>query len=226
MKTMNGTTVAVIGLGRIGKAIATNLVKGHHPVIIASRDEAETQALASQLGELAIGMDIAGAMESAEVIIPAIFFNSLKEFFANHATALSGKIIVDVSNPIEPDGKGGFPKTIPADQSSGKILAALIPENAKFIKAFGTLAAESLLNAAFQEPERKVLFYATDSMNSKPQIEELIVSSGFEPFHVGGMDQAIRIEVYGDLHEYGPLGKTVTLAEAKSKMSHVDQRPI
>jgi len=40
------------------------------------------------------------------------------------------------------------------------------------------------------------------------------------PFNVGGIEQSIKIEVFGDLHEFGALGKPVTLAEAKSKISH------
>jgi len=76
------------------------------------------------------------------------------------------------------------------------------------------------LNAVFNEPDKEVLFYASDSTNSNQQIEELIMSSGFVPFNVGGVDQSIKIEVFGELHEFGALGKPVTLAEAKSKISH------
>jgi 8-hydroxy-5-deazaflavin:NADPH oxidoreductase len=82
------------------------------------------------------------------------------------------------------------------------------------------LGAGSLLNDAFNKAEKKVLFYASDSTNSNQQIEELIASSGFTPFHVGGIDQAIRIEVFGDLHEFGALGKTITLDEAKNKVTN------
>jgi predicted dinucleotide-binding enzyme len=214
------TTVAVIGLGNIGKAIATNLVKGNHTVILASRDNEKTKTLAEQLGNLTITKEIADAILDADVIIPAIYFNALKEFFQTFSKELDGKIIVDVSNPIAPDGNGGFKKIIGESESAGKILSDLIPKNAKLIKAFGTLGAGSLLNAAFNEPNKKVLFYASDSTNSNQQIEELIKSSGFVPFNVGGIDQSIKIEVFGDLHEFGALGKPVTLAEAKSKISH------
>ena len=193
------TTVAVIGLGNIGKAIATNLVKGNHSVILASRDNVKTEALATQLGNLATTKNIADAIKEADVIIPAIYFNTLKEFFQSYSKELDGKIIVDVSNPIAPDGNGGFKKIIGENESSGKILSELIPKNAKLIKAFGTLGAGSLLNSAFNEPDKKVLFYASDSTNSNQQIEELISSSGFAPIHVGGIDQSIRIEVFGDL---------------------------
>jgi len=30
----------------------------------------------------------------------------------------------------------------------------------------------------------------------------------------GGLDQAIRLEMFGDLHEYGALGRVVTRTEA------------
>ena len=214
------TTVAVIGLGNIGKAIATNLVKGNHSVILASRDSEKTKALVGQLGNLATSKEIADAIREADVIIPAIYFNALKDFFQTYSKELDGKIVVDVSNPIAPDGNGGFKKIIAENESAGKILSDLIPKNAKLIKAFGTLGAGSLLNSAFNEPDKKVLFYASDSTNSNQQIEELITSSGFVPFNVGGIDQSIKIEVFGDLHEFGALGKPVTLAEAKSKISH------
>jgi predicted dinucleotide-binding enzyme len=214
------TTVAIIGLGNIGKVIATNLVKGNHSVILATRDIEKTKELVGQLGNFAISKEITDAIREADVIIPAIYFNALKEFFQTYSKELDGKIIIDVSNPIAPDGNGGFKKIIGEDESAGKILSNLIPKNAKLIKAFGTLGADSLLNLAFSEPDRKVLFYASDNTNSNQKIEELITNSGFVPFHIGGIDQSIKIEVFGDFHEFGALGKTVTLAEAINKISN------
>jgi 8-hydroxy-5-deazaflavin:NADPH oxidoreductase len=214
------TKVAIIGLGNIGTAVATNLINGKHPVILASRDNEKTKALATQLGELATAKEITDAIQEADVIIPAIYFNALKDFFQTYSKLLEGKIIIDVSNPIAPDGNGGFKKIIGEHESAGKILSKLIPKNAKLVKAFGTLGAGSLLNSAFNEPERTVLFYASDCINNKQQIEELITGSGFVPFHVGGLDQSIKIEVFGDLHEFGKLGKTVTLEDVKNTITH------
>lgn len=219
MNTEN-TKVAIMGLGKIGEAIATNLVKGKHPVILASRDLEKAKSLAKKLGSLVTAKETSAAIKEADVIIPAIYFNSLKEFFQTYAVELEGKIIVDVSNPIAPDGNGGFKKIVGEHESAGQILSNLIPKSAKLIKAFGTLGAGSLVGAAFNSPERKILFYASDSTNSNQHIEELISSSGFMPFHVGGIDQSIRIEVFGDLHEFGRLGKTVTLEEAKGMLTN------
>ena len=38
--------------------------------------------------------------------------------------------------------------------------------------------------------------------------------SGFDPVRVGGLDRAVRIEMLGDLHEFGALGRVVTRTEA------------
>jgi 8-hydroxy-5-deazaflavin:NADPH oxidoreductase len=216
MNTANQKTkVAIIGLGNIGKAVATNLTKGNHAVIVASRELSKSKEFANSLGANVTAEEITTAIKNADVVIPAIYFDKIKEFLKTYAKELDGKVIVDVSNPIAPDGKGGFKKIIEQEQSAGRILSELTPANAILVKAFGTLGAGSLVKAAFSEPEKKVLFYASDSINSNSKIEELITASGFAPFHVGGIDQSIRIEVFGDLHEFGALGKTVTLKEAK-----------
>ncbi len=205
--------VAVIGLGNIGTVVATNLVKGSRSVIIADRTIEKANALSQKLGSLAQPASITDALKEADIVVLAVWFDGIKELFRTYATALQGKIIVDPSNPIALDEKGGFVKIIDKDQSSGQILSSLLPKDAKLAKALGSLGAASLEKAAFQQPEKAVEFYATDDTSINYQIEALIHDNGFEPARIGGLDQSIRIEVFGDLHEFGALGKTVTLSE-------------
>ena len=207
--------VAVIGLGNIGTVVATNLVKGNRSIIVADRTLAKANELSKKLGALAQPKEISEALREADIIVMSIWFDAIKEFFKTYATELQGKIIVDPSNAIAPDEKGGFKKIIDPDQSSGQILSALLPTDAKLAKALGTLGVASLASAAFQQPERAVQFYATDDTSINQQIEELIRDNGFEPIRIGGIEKSIRIEVFGDLHEFGALGKTVTLNETK-----------
>jgi len=168
-------------------------------------------------------MQIPAAIKEAEIIVFAIWFDAIKELLNTYATELQGKIIVDPSNPIAPDDKGGFKKIIGEKESAGKILSSLLPKKAKFAKALGTLGVASLANAVFQKPDAAVLFYATDDTSINKDIEQLIRDNGFEPVRIGGSDQSIRLEVFGDLHEFGALGKTVTVSEAKEKLSLSEQ---
>ena len=67
---------------------------------------------------------------------------------------------------------------------------------------------------ARREPERAVLFYAADDPAAGDLAADLISTAGYEPVRVGGLDQSIRIEMFGHLHEYGALGRVVTGTEA------------
>lgn len=209
--------VAVIGTGNIGTAVAANLVKASRPVIIAGSNIENANSLSQKLGALAQPMETAAAIKEADIIVMAVWFSTIKELLVTYSKELEGKIIVDPSNPIAPDEKGGFKKIIGENESAGEILSALLPKNAKLAKALGTLGVASLAGAAFKNPAN-VLFYATDDTAINTAIEQLITDNGFEPVRVGGINQSIRIEVFGDLHEFGALGKTVTLNEAKDKV--------
>ena len=207
---------AIIGLGNIGSKLATNLVNGGEQIFIADNTLEKAQKLATTLGDQAHAVEIADAVHQADVIILAIWFDAIKGFFKQYEKELAGKIIVDPSNPIAPDDKGGFVKTIPEDQSSGQLLAAILPTGVTLVKAFGTVAADSLNTGANRKPERAVEFYAADDQEAGKVVAKLISANGFDPLYIGGIDQSIRIEVFGDLHEYGKLGKLVSLDEAKA----------
>ncbi len=62
-----------------------------------------------------------------------------------------------------------------------------------------------------------MLFYATDDAGAGETVARLITAAGFDPVKVGGVEQAIRIEVGGDLAQFGGLnGKLLTVAEAEA----------
>jgi predicted dinucleotide-binding enzyme len=204
---------AIIGLGNIGNQVALNLIAGGQQVIVADHGPTKAQDLAKASNGNARATSVAAAIDEADVIIFAVYFDAIKSLLAEYRNKLSGKIVVDPSNPIAPDGSGGFKKTISQDQSSGQILAALVPPGAKFVKAFGTLGAASLKTGARRSPDPNVLFYASDDRSAGDKVADLIKASGFAPVCVGGIDKSIRIEVFGDLHEFGKLGKLVTVKE-------------
>ncbi|SFC04797.1 hypothetical protein SAMN05421780_102389 [Flexibacter flexilis DSM 6793] len=205
--------VAVIGLGNIGQAVAANLAKSNRAFIAADRNVEKAQTLSAKWGTAATPQPITAAVKEAAIVVLAIPFGVIAEFLQEYAADLAGKIIIDPSNPIAPDENGGFKKIIDANLSAGQVNAAALPANAKLAKALGTLGAASLTAAAYQTPEKAVLFYATDDTSINTEVEQLILDNGFAPVRVGGLDQSARIEVFGDLHEFGALGKTVTVQE-------------
>jgi len=212
--TLTDTTVAIIGTGTIGSTLAANFAAGGQDFLLAGRDQDKTSKVASHVSGHAEAVSVDEAVDRADVIVVAVWFDDFKQFIAQYGDRLAGKVIVDPSNPVGPDGAGGYRKVIGEQESSGQILAALLPAGARLVKAFGTLSAPSLAAAAWREPERAVQFYAADDVAAGDLVADLIRVDGFEPVRVGGLDQAIRIEMLGDLHEYGALGLVVTESDA------------
>jgi predicted dinucleotide-binding enzyme len=130
-------TTAIIGVGNIGKSVARHLVDGGERVVLAARDESNATTLANQLGELASASSVKNAITDADVVVFAVWLDTLKELIAQHADLLRGKVVVDPSNPVAQDANGGFVRTLPDGQSSGAVVAGLLPAEAHFVKAFG-----------------------------------------------------------------------------------------
>ena len=212
-------TAAIIGVGNIGKSVARHLVDGGERVVLAARDEQNATVLANQLGELASATSVKKAITDADVVVFAVWFDTLKDLIVQHTDLLKGKVVVDPSNPVAQDTNGGLVRTLPDGQSSGFVVAGLLPAEAHFVKAFGTLGAESLASEASRTP-RAVLFYATDDDQAAAASERLISAAGFDPVKAGGVDAALRIETSGDLHQFGGLnGKVVDASEADTAVA-------
>jgi predicted dinucleotide-binding enzyme len=208
--TVSDSTVAIIGTGNIGGTLAANFATGGQDFLLAGRDQEAAQKIASDLGGHTEAVSVDEAVDRADVLVFAVWLDAFEQLVAQYGERLAGKVIVDPTNPVGPDGSGGYRKVIGEQESSGQILAGLLPGGARLVKAFGTLSAPTLSAAAWREPERAVQFYAADG----DLVAELIRAGGYEPVRIGGLDQSIRIEMYGDLHEYGALGRVVTKSEA------------
>jgi predicted dinucleotide-binding enzyme len=217
--TISDHTVAIIGTGNIGSTLAADFAAGGRDFLLAGRNaEAAREVAAGRDGHAEV-VSVDEAVERADVLVLAVWLDAFEQIIAQYGERLAGKVIVDPSNPVAPDGNGGFKKIIGEQESSGQILAGRLPAGARLVKAFGTLSAGTLSASARREPERAVLFYAADDDAADDDaaadlVADLIRTAGYEPVRVGGLDQSIRLEVFGDLHEYGALGRVVTKSEA------------
>jgi 8-hydroxy-5-deazaflavin:NADPH oxidoreductase len=212
--TVSDRTVAIVGTGNIGGTLAAEFAAGGQDFLLAGRDLEAVRKIAADLGEHAVAVSVDEAVERGDVLVLAVWLDAFEQLIAEYGERLTGKVIIDPTNPVGPDSDGNYRKVIGEQESSGQILAGLLPAGARLVKAFGTLSAPTLAAAARREPDRAVLFYAADDEAAGDLAADLIRTAGYEPVRVGGLDQSIRIEMYGDLHEYGALGRVVTKTEA------------
>jgi len=186
-------TTAIIGVGNLGGTVARHLVGGGESVVLSAKDEAHAKALADELGPNASAASVEEAIAGADVVVLATWLEQTRELVPARTGLLEGKVVVDPSNPIGFDENEQMIRTLPEGKSSGSVVASLLPADAHYVKAFGTLGADQLATSANREP-RVVLFYATDDDAAEATAQRLIRAAGFEPLKVGGVSDAGRIE--------------------------------
>jgi 8-hydroxy-5-deazaflavin:NADPH oxidoreductase len=212
-------STAIIGVGNVGGALARHLTAGGEQVVLAAREEADAAALAGELGSLASAASVPEAIEAADVVVLAVWFDALKQLITDYGGLLDGKIVADPSNPLGINADGTLFRTLPDGQSQGSLVAAMLPAGAHYVKAFGTLDAGSRASSANQVPRRAVLFYATDDDRAGAAIERLITVAGFDPVRAGSLSEAGRIEMPGgDLH-LATLGRLLDADEARAAVA-------
>ena len=218
-------STAIIGVGNLGGTVARHLIAGGESVVVAAKEESKAKALADELGPRARAASVEDAITDADAVVLALWLDTIRELIPKQARLLDGKVVVDPSNPIGFDANGQSFRTLPDDQSSGSVVASLLPGGAHYVKAFGTLAADALAVSANREPQRAALFYATDDDTAATTAERLIRAAGFEPLQAGGAADAGRIEAPGgDLHQFGLNGEIVDLEQARAALAAAAQR--
>jgi predicted dinucleotide-binding enzyme len=187
-------TTAIIGVGNLGGTVARHLVAGDEPVVLAAADKTHAETLADELGPTASAASVEEAIAGADAVVLATWLDQTRELVPPEARLLENKVVIDPSNPIGFDENGQMSRTLPEGQSSGSVVAGMLPASAHYVKAFGSLGAvEQLATGANHEP-RIVLFYATDDDTAEATAQRLIRAAGFEPLKVGGVSDAGRIE--------------------------------
>ena len=211
---------AIIGVGNLGSALARHLVAGDELVVLAARDEAHAVGLVHELGPRVEAAPVEDAIAAADVVVLALWLDQIKALVPEQAHLLENKVVVDPSNPIGFDENGQMVRTLPDDQSAGSIVAALLPASAHYVKAFGTLGADSLASSANREPRQVALFYATDDDIAAGTVERLIRAAGFDPVKAGGFADAGRLEgPGGDLSQSGLNGELLDLDQARATLA-------
>jgi 8-hydroxy-5-deazaflavin:NADPH oxidoreductase len=207
-------TTAIIGVGQLGGTVARHLAAGGEPVVLAAQDEAHADALAGELGPNASAASVEDAIAAADAVVLATWLAQTREWLPPETRLLENKVVIDPSNPIGFEN-GEMIRTLPEGQSSGSVVASMLPAGAHYVKAFGTLGAvEQLATSANRDP-RVVLFYATDDDTAEAAAQRLIRAAGFEPLKVGGVSEAGRIEgPDGELQ-----GQMLSLYEARATIA-------
>ena len=168
------TTVSILGTGNMGPAIAGIVEKGGNTVqVLGSGDTDKTL--------------------TGEIVVLAVPYPAVQEILAQRADQLAGKIIVDITNPLNFETFDSL--TVPADSSAAAEIQAALP-NSHVVKAFNTTFAATLKSGVVGGQPTTVLI-AGDDAEAKALLAEVITEGGLSVVDTGSLRRARELESLG-----------------------------
>lgn len=183
-------SVGIVGAGNMGRSIARQLSKAGQGVVLADRDRDKAEAVVAEIGA-GDGLSV-GSLEDAvasDVIVLALWYPGTTEFADEHRAELDGKVVVDISNPLD---ESWIRLATDPSMSSAELLAAKLP-GSRIVKAFNTTHAPALFDGQVDEVPLDV-FVASDDDDAKSQVSELVRAAGLRPIDAGRLDNARLLE--------------------------------
>jgi predicted dinucleotide-binding enzyme len=173
--------IAILGTGMVGDSIGTKLVSLGHKVKMGSRtaNNEKATAWAAKNGELASNGTFADAATFGDIIFNCTTGHaSLEALQLAGRENLQGKILVDVSNPL--DFSKGMPPslTICNTDSLGEVIQRQFTD-VKVVKTLNTMNCQLMVNPGLLKDPGNVFICGNDP-EAKAEVESMLRSFGWE----------------------------------------------
>ncbi|MBF5001912.1 NAD(P)-binding domain-containing protein [Nocardia sp. BSTN01] len=218
--------IAVIGTGFAGRTLAGALAKQGHEITMGTRDIAITSSRTEpdRMGNSGFSVwaenrqdvrltPFAEAAVEADLVINATSGSASLAALAHvGATALAGKVLWDISNPL--DFTNGFPPAlfVKDTDSLAEQIQREFPD-AKVVKALNTVIGDLFTNPKAVANGDHTVFVSGDADDAKLLVVELLASFGWTDIvDLGGLDSARATEMLVQLRLrlMGILGTPIT----------------
>jgi predicted dinucleotide-binding enzyme len=159
--------IAILGTGHVGTALATALVAAGHEVTFGSRAPSE------KVGLVAPAADHTDAVRSADLVInagPGAASIALLESIG--AEALGSKVLLDVTNAVNPDLSLAYPNDSIARQIQEAFPALRV------VKSLNTFNTTVMTNPSAL-PAATTVFLSGDDGDAKSTVSSLLVDLGW-----------------------------------------------
>lgn len=170
------TSFTIFGSGNMGSAIAGVLTAGGASVEHINHGEVN-------------------AAVSGEIVILAVPYPALGEIAAQYKEQLAGKIVVDITNPLNFETFDSL--VVPADGSAATELVQSLPDST-VLKAFNTNFAATL-NSTTVGPNRTTVLIAGDDVPAKQALASAVEAGGLDAMDAGALSRARELESIGFL---------------------------
>lgn len=189
--------IGIVGTGEMASALGRLWAQRGHKVRFGSRDPKRAETLAKSVGVNATGGSVAEVGDFSNTILLATPGSPhLVEALIRSLGRLSGKILIDCTNPLSDD----FLSLTVGHTTSGAEEIAKFAVGSKVVKAFNTVASTVLASG---NPSYKgqivTVFYCGDDTPAKSVVKGLIEEIGYEAIDAGPLRNARYLEPFAEL---------------------------
>ena len=185
-------TIGIIGAGRLGTAVATQLLKAKYQVQIANSKSPETlKLILSVLLPEAHAGTADDVIRHNDIIILAI---PLHKYTALAPDLFARKIIIDAMN-YWPTTEGTITAFENPNSTSSEYIQTYFPK-AIVIKTLNHVAYHELNEHALPPgtPNRRAIVLAGDDGDAKEKVAQMISAIGFDPVDLGNLAQGKKFQ--------------------------------
>jgi predicted dinucleotide-binding enzyme len=188
--------MGILGSGMVAQGISARLAELGHEVMIGTRDAEKLKGWQSSNQRVMIGSFAETATHGEMVFNATNGAASLQALTMAGAENLSGKILVDVSNPL--DFSNGFPPslTVSGTDSLAEQIQRAFPLT-KVVKTLNTVTARIMVYPLEVANGDHHVFISANDVEAKSQVMELLRSFGWvNIFDLGDLSTARGTEAY------------------------------
>lgn len=185
-------TFGIIGSGKMGRAIATRLGAAGHTVLISDRSADKASQVAAEIGTDVPGVVRAADMVTAlgaDIVVLAVWYPGTVDIAREHPDALWGKIVIDISNPLDETYTG---LVLPPITSGAEQLAESLT-GSRIVKAFNTITAQVLVDGVLDDLPMDT-FVASDDPDATARVLDLLEGTGLRGIDAGALANARLLE--------------------------------
>jgi predicted dinucleotide-binding enzyme len=186
----------VLGSGMVAQALSARLAELGHDVVIGTRDAGKLKGWQSSNQRVKIGSFTETAAHGEMVFNATNGAASLQALTMAGPENLRGKILVDVSNPL--DFSNGFPPSLfvcGTDSLAEQIQRAF--PHTKVVKALNTVTARLMVYPQEVAGGDHQVFISANDMDAKKQVVDLLRAFGWTNiFDLGDLSTARGTEAY------------------------------
>lgn len=192
---MESSKVGIIGSGQVAKVLADGFMKHGHMVMVGTRNKEKVSEWDNvKNAKLKVG-SFSQTAAFGEIVVLAV-----KGAVASDAiklaepSNLSGKIIIDVTNPIseEPPVNGVLKFFTSINESLMERLQKQVP-TASFVKAFSCVGNPLMVDPRMADGQPTMFICGNDD-HAKQRVKEVLTQFGWDSMDMGNVEAARAIE--------------------------------